>query len=117
MQTPLPPLRALQAFEAFGRILSVAGAARELGVTSGAVSQQLKLLEETVGLQLIAKQGRRVTLTVEAESYHRIISRAFTQLRHAQDHLADQKSQTDLSISALPTLMTAYCGMISRRKA
>ena len=59
MKTFLPPLRALQAFEAFGRLGSVSGAAQELGVTAGAVSQQLKVLEAHLGIQMVLKDGRR----------------------------------------------------------
>ncbi|WP_425440255.1 LysR family transcriptional regulator [Pontivivens marinum] len=39
MQSILPSLRAMQAFESFGRLGSVNSAARELGVTAGAVSR------------------------------------------------------------------------------
>ena len=42
----LPPLKSLQAFEAAGRRLSFTDAASELNVTPGAISQQIRLLEE-----------------------------------------------------------------------
>ncbi len=45
----LPPLNALKAFEASARRLSVSRAARELGVTPGEVSQQIRILETTPG--------------------------------------------------------------------
>jgi LysR family transcriptional regulator, glycine cleavage system transcriptional activator len=51
--TKLPPLRALQAFEAFGRLGSVTDAAKELGVSVGAVSQQLRKVEEATGVGLL----------------------------------------------------------------
>jgi len=108
MPVPLPPLRALQAFEAFGRLASVGDAARELGVTPGAVSQQLKALEERLGLTLIAKDGRRATLTPAARAYHRIVSRGFDQLRLAQEYLIDRHSDAELTISGLPTLMLKW---------
>lgn len=108
MPVSLPPLRALQAFEAFGRLESVGDAARELGVTPGAVSQQLKTLEEQLGLALIAKDGRRATLTPAARAYHDIVSRGFDQLRLAQDYLASRQSDTELTISGLPTLMMKW---------
>lgn len=63
MTGTLPPLRDLQTFEAFGRLGSVTAAARALGGTPGAVSQQLRLLEDHAGLLLIVKEGRRATLT------------------------------------------------------
>ena len=66
MAGQLPPLRAIQAFEALGRLGSINSAAQELGVTPGAVSQQIRLLEETVGLTLVVKDGRGVALTPQA---------------------------------------------------
>ena len=63
MTSSLPPLRALQAFECFGRTGSVNAAARALGVTPGAISQQLRLLEEHLGVVLLVKDGRRAALT------------------------------------------------------
>lgn len=49
---PLPPLNAMKAFEAAARLKSLTRAAEELHVTQGAVSQQVKLLEEYLNTQL-----------------------------------------------------------------
>ncbi|HBZ47777.1 MAG TPA: transcriptional regulator, partial [Stenotrophomonas sp.] len=51
-QTPLPPLNALRSFEATARLGGVARAAEALHVTHGAISRQLRLLEEHLGLAL-----------------------------------------------------------------
>ncbi|MEP3666337.1 MAG: LysR family transcriptional regulator, partial [Roseibium sp.] len=48
----LPPLNALRAFEVSGRTLSFRAAGEELGVTQGAVAQQVRLLEDHIGLAL-----------------------------------------------------------------
>jgi LysR family glycine cleavage system transcriptional activator len=58
-----PTLRAIQAFEAFGRLDSVTGAAIDLGVSPGAVSQQIRKLEEALDVPLVERRGRTVTLT------------------------------------------------------
>ena len=58
--TPLKPLRA---FEAAARTGSFAAAARELKVTSAAVSQQVKVLERYWGRTLFLRQGNRLSLT------------------------------------------------------
>lgn len=112
MNTGLPPLRALQAFEAFGRLGSVNGAARALGVTPGAISQQLKLLEEHVGLPLFARDGRRAILTPAARAYHDLISQGFARLLLAQDYIAGQRSSDELTISGLPTLLQRWLNPI-----
>ena len=56
----LPPLNALKAFEAAARSESFTRAAEELNVTQGAVSHQVKALEETLGLKLFNREWQRV---------------------------------------------------------
>ncbi|MDY7562518.1 LysR family transcriptional regulator [Pseudomonas sp. 10B1] len=63
MSRDLPPLNALRAFEAAARLSSVSKAAEQLHVTHGAVSRQLKVLEEHLGLALFVKDGRGLKLT------------------------------------------------------
>ncbi len=108
MQSFLPPLRALQAFEAFGRLESVSNAAQELGVTSGAISQQLRALEDHLGIQMVVKDGRRATMTSDARAYHKVISAGFDKLRSAQSILSQHRSGVDLTISGLPTLLLKW---------
>jgi LysR family glycine cleavage system transcriptional activator len=64
----LPPLNALRAFEAAARHLSFKKAARELHVTAGAVSHQVKLLEDHLGLALFRRLTRALELTAEAQA-------------------------------------------------
>ena len=59
----LPPLNALKAFEASARLESITLAAKELHVTHGAVSRQVKQLEEHLGVALLSRQGRGIKLT------------------------------------------------------
>lgn len=63
MSHDLPPLNALRAFEATARLNSVSQAAEQLHVTHGAVSRQLKVLEEHLGVALFVKDGRGLKLT------------------------------------------------------
>lgn len=108
MRTILPPLRALQAFESFGRLGSVSAAAQELGVTSGAISQQIKLLEDHLQLPLIMKDGRRAALVPAAKSYHVVVSAGFQKFQQAQGLLAKQASKLDVNVSGLPTLLLKW---------
>ncbi|MCC6941703.1 MAG: LysR family transcriptional regulator [Novosphingobium sp.] len=108
MKSILPPLRALQAFDAFGRLGSVRGAAQELGVTSGAISQQLKVLEEHLGIAMVYKDGRRAALTPEAKVYHELVASGFNSLRDAQQVISQRKSGADLRVSGLPTLLLKW---------
>ncbi|MEO3388924.1 LysR family transcriptional regulator [Mesorhizobium sp. CAU 1741] len=70
--------RALQAFEAVSRHLSVSHAASELGVTQSAVSHQLRLLTNLVGENLLRKQGRGVALTEAGARLAVKLQEAFT---------------------------------------
>jgi LysR family glycine cleavage system transcriptional activator len=62
-QDRLPPLLALRVFESAARHLSFTKAAEELFVTPGAVSQQIRLLEEHLGVEVFVRNGRRVALS------------------------------------------------------
>lgn len=115
MSTSLPPLRALQAFEAFGRLGTVHGAAKELGVTPGAISQQLRLLEDHVGIPLIQRDGRGAMPTAAARVYHEMISQGFDRLFRAQDFIASHRVSEDLTISGLPTLIQKWLNPLIHR--
>jgi len=80
MKRVLPPLNALRAFEAAGRLGSIKDAAAELHVTHGAVSQQVRLLEEWLGAPLFERQNRRVALTPAAKAYLDKVGPLFEQL-------------------------------------
>jgi LysR family transcriptional regulator, glycine cleavage system transcriptional activator len=83
MKRVLPPLNALRAFEAAGRLGSFKEAAAELHVTHGAVSQHVRLLEEWLGASLFERHNRRVKLTPAARVYLEQIGPLFEQLSQA----------------------------------
>jgi LysR family glycine cleavage system transcriptional activator len=83
MKRILPPLNALRAFEAAGRLGSFKEAAAELHVTHGAVSQHVRLLEEWLGASLFERHNRRVALTAAAKAYLAEIGPVFEQLSQA----------------------------------
>lgn len=83
----LPPLNALRAFEAAARHLSFKQAAHELHVTAGAISQQVRLLEERLGVQLFERRTRQVILTSAGETYLAQVRKAFRRLAEATAEL------------------------------
>ncbi|AXE94863.1 transcriptional regulator GcvA [Paraburkholderia terricola] len=83
MKRALPPLNALRAFEAAGRLGSFKEAAAELHVTHGAVSQHVRLLEAWLGASLFERHNRRVLLTPAAKAYLAEIGPLFEQLSQA----------------------------------
>ena len=82
MSRDLPPLNALRAFEATARLNSVSQAAEQLHVTHGAVSRQLKVLEEHLGVSLFSKDGRGLKLTDAGVRLRDASGEAFDRLRH-----------------------------------
>ncbi len=83
MKQKLPPLNALRAFEAAGRLGSFKEAAAQLHVTNGAISQQVRLLEAWLGAPLFERHNRRVVLTADARAYLAQIGPLFEQLAQA----------------------------------
>ena len=81
MSHDLPPLNALRAFEATARLNSVSQAAGQLHVTHGAVSRQLKVLEEHLGVSLFVKEGRGLKLTDAGIRLRDASAEAFERLR------------------------------------
>jgi len=84
----LPPLNGLRAFEAAARHLSFKHAATELCVTAGAVSQQVKGLESSLGISLFDRLPRGISLTPEGEAYLEAISEAFDLISEATDQVS-----------------------------
>lgn len=80
MPRTLPPLNALRAFEAAGRLGSFKDAAAELHVTHGAVSQHVRLLEAWLNAPLFERHNRRVVLTPAAKTYLEEIGPLFERL-------------------------------------
>lgn len=108
MARRLPPLRALETFEAICRHGGVGRAAEELGVSPGAVSQQLRLLEDNVGRPLFRRVGRKLELTEAGKPYFEMIFEGFERLRDAQKLFERGGDIAGLSVSALPSLMLKW---------
>ena len=107
MAPPLP-LRALQAFEAFGRLGSVTAAAAELGVSLGAVSQHLRKAEDAAGVRLVERAGRTVRLTTRGRKYLAGLTIGFDALREAQDKVRLAENDNVLTLSCLPSLAVKW---------
>jgi LysR family glycine cleavage system transcriptional activator len=103
----LPPLSAVRAFEAAARHGSFTRAAAELGMTQAAVSYQIKLLEERLGLPLFQRQARRVVLTETGERLASSVMESFEGLRAAFAAVTET-AEGVLSIQALPTIASNW---------
>ncbi|RWR34492.1 LysR family transcriptional regulator [Sinirhodobacter populi] len=106
----IPPLKALWAFDALGRAGSVALAAAELGVTPGAISQQVTRLGELLAVQLVARSGRGLVLTELGRLYHAEIRRGFAALEGAQDVLDRAREDAAIRLSCLTSVLMKWIG-------
>jgi LysR family transcriptional regulator, glycine cleavage system transcriptional activator len=104
MSYRLPPLNGLRAFEASARHLSFKRAADELCVTPGAVSQQVKSLEESLGVQLFRRLPRGLLLTAGGENYLPSISKAFHAISEATESVSPALKGRKLRVGVSPTL-------------
>ncbi len=104
MHSPMPPLTALRAFEAAARHLSLTRAAAELHVTAGALSHQIRGLEELLGVKLFERRVRAIALTPSGKLLYPGLQTGFAQIREAVAGLAPDPQRGDrvLVISAPP---------------
>lgn len=103
MEPRLPPLNALRAFEAAARLGSFSAAAEVLHVTHGAVSRQIRGLEDWLGMQLFERRGRRVLLTVPGREYYHAVQSAFHTIAGATRRVTESGAKRRITIDALPT--------------
>lgn len=104
----LPTTGALAAFEAVARLGSFTAAAQELALTQGAISRQIKLLEDQFGKRLIDRDSRNVHLSPEGEIYAETVRAALGQLREAALGLMSNRHGGVLNLAILPTFGTRW---------
>ncbi|RZI84264.1 MAG: LysR family transcriptional regulator [Rubrivivax sp.] len=97
-----PPLQWLPAFEATARLLSFSKAATEMHLTASAISQQVKLLEDHIGLALFRRLTRRIELTEAGVAFARLATKTLSVYRHGHTDLLEQFSRPVLRISMFP---------------
>jgi LysR family transcriptional regulator, glycine cleavage system transcriptional activator len=103
----LPPLSAVRVFESAARHQNFTAAAVELGMTQAAVSYQIRLLEERLGLPLFARVKGRVSLTEAGRRIAPLLTSAFDTLEDAFSGLVAD-DQSVLSISTAQTFATMW---------
>ncbi len=98
----LPPLNALRAFEAAARHCNFTRAAEELCVTQAAVSHQVKLLEEYLGVPLFVRQANGLVTTARGEAYFNSISQALDLMFDATQQTSLESDKASLMIDCHP---------------
>jgi LysR family glycine cleavage system transcriptional activator len=114
MSHRLPPLNGLRAFEAAARHLSFTRAADELSVTAGAVSQQVKALEDALGVALFRRLPRSLVLTQAGESYLPAITSAFEIISKATEMNAPALRGRKLRLGVTPRIAKSAAATLRR---
>jgi LysR family glycine cleavage system transcriptional activator len=104
----LPPLNALRAFDVAARHLSFKNAAEELGVTPTAVSHQIKMLEDFLGLELFRRLTRSLELTLEGEAMLPKVREGMECFAAAVESTRAQLAQERLIVVSPPSFATRW---------
>jgi len=108
MKKRLPPLNPLRAFEAAARLGSLSKAASELNVTHGAISHQIRALEEALKVSLFERSARRLKLTPQGAELLPAVSSAFDGIAAATQRMTRPTSSGRLSVSCVPALLSLW---------
>jgi len=108
MARRLPPLSALRPFEAAARLESFSRAAEELHLTHGAVSRQVRALEDHVGAPLFSRHGKRVALTPTGRAFAERVRNALQEIAQAADAAGVARRDGRLTVSVLPSLASRW---------
>jgi LysR family glycine cleavage system transcriptional activator len=100
---PLPPLSALRSFEALARLGSVTQAASELHVTHSAISQQIRQLEELLGVVLFVREGRGLRLTEDGRLYALQVRIGLAELTEATRLIQARPRDGELVVAVMPS--------------
>jgi LysR family transcriptional regulator, glycine cleavage system transcriptional activator len=102
MARRLPSLNALKAFESTARHQSFTKAAAELCVTQGAVSQQVKALEDELGVRLFVRERRGIVITEAGRGYLDVVRDAFDRIAMGTERLQERQQTRVLTITTSP---------------
>ena len=108
MKDRLPSLNALRAFEAVVRLGGASRAADALHVTHGAISRQLRALEEDMGMRLFRREGRSLVATAAAEHLADAVGVAFSGIGDAVARLRRDESQAALVIGCSASVLARW---------
>ncbi|BCH22921.1 LysR substrate-binding domain-containing protein [Mesorhizobium sp. L-8-3] len=111
----LPSLKALAAFEASARHLSLTKAAEELNVTPGAISKQVRMLEDELGNPLFLRRHRALELTREGETMSAALREGFERISSTFRQLKTSGGQSSVTIGC--TMAMAHLWLMPRMGA
>lgn len=105
---PVFPLLALRAFTEVAKYQSIKLAAESMGVTSGAVSQQIRQIEERFNVQLFIRSRIKMELTDAGKQIFPTLLTAFDQIESAMHTLTQVNNQKSIRISTMPSFAASW---------
>ncbi|WP_263262961.1 LysR substrate-binding domain-containing protein [Pseudomonas sp. RIT-PI-S] len=99
----IPPITCLRSFESVARLGSVTAAAKELHVTHSAISQQIKVLEDMIGVTLFVREGRGLRVSEDGRLYALQIRESLSGIAEATRLIKSQPKSTELVVAVLPS--------------
>ncbi|MYM32961.1 transcriptional regulator GcvA [Duganella sp. FT94W] len=108
MARRLPNFSALRAFEAAARHENFSRAAEELHLTHGAISHQVRGLEEELGRPLFVRHGRQVKITHDGLKFAQLLGKAFADIAAATDTMRAAGGNQRLTISSIPSFAARW---------
>ena len=104
----LPPLNSLRVFNAVVRHRSLREAADELYVSPQAVGQQIRLLEEALGVVLMEREGRGIRLTEKAITLSHYINAGFDEFEEGIRRVTGPRERERINLNVSPYFGTRY---------
>lgn len=104
----LPNFSALRAFEAAARHENFSRAAEELHLTHGAISHQVRALEQELGRELFVRNGRQVKITSDALKFAQFLGKSFADIAAAADAMRAASVNRRLTISSIPSFAARW---------
>ena len=104
----LPPLQTLVAFEAAIRLQSFTHAATELNLTQPAISQQVKFLEDRLGVALFSRSNNRIVPTEAGEVFGAKVGTLLDELGESVSAIKQVDGRSSLTVSLLPSFASTW---------
>lgn len=105
---PLPPLNSLVAFESAARHLSFTLAAQELSVTQGAISRQVRLLEDYLGKSLFERTTRSMNLSPTGAQYYEVVRESLLQLASATGEIRHWRGAQQVTVATSTAMASLW---------
>jgi len=108
MPAPIPSMQALRAFEAAARTGSLTKAAETLNVTHGAISHQIKALEDIVGVPIVERAGRGIRVTDDGARLAARLRAALADIADAVREAGERNNPRQLRVSVTPSFAARW---------